>query len=150
LTDFRIHVATNYVVPEKIDKARQEYMDLLQVNIAARIQGLLNSRSMSQCDSSCRSECDVAYVGLILRTLHKKKISYSAGIPSTLLSQPLFTVSFGSLSPISINTMVNGWKSNPPSCGRCSIQANPFGTDVTCAAKNLPTSLPNSETLLSK
>ncbi|KXG51338.1 uncharacterized protein PGRI_093500 [Penicillium griseofulvum] len=141
-------------IKDKIDKARQEYMDLLQVNIAARIQDLLMTPSTGPYGhSSCQPECGAVYVGLILRTLNEMKISYSAGIPSTLPSRrhaPLFTVSFGRLSPISINTMVNGWKLTSTYYGRCSIDGNPFGTDVKRAAQNLPTSLPNSEILPSK
>ncbi|KAJ5510928.1 hypothetical protein N7453_003031 [Penicillium expansum] len=136
-------------IKDRIDEARQQHMETLQVMIAVRLERLLTSSSAEQ-KSCCNPECDAAYLGLILRTLTKNKISYAAAsIPShsNKPHSPLFAVSFGSLSPTSIESMVKNWNFKSPPCGssRCANEATPFGGDVAYKARHLPTLLQDSE-----
>lgn len=109
------------MVADKIDQARQLYMELLQVKVGARIETLLNNRHPFQ--RSCGSDCNASYLGLLLRKLTENKISYSASVPERLSfgisPSPFFTVSFEGLSPTSIFSMVNSWISKSP-CGSLS------------------------------
>lgn len=134
------------MIADKIDQARQQYMDLLQVKIGERIEQLLNSQQRS-----CGSECDATCLGLLLRRLTEKNISYSASVVAAGLSfsqSRFFTVSLKGLSPTFIASMVNSWKRE--SCGTrggsygpsCPNKHKPFGEDVTKEAQKLPTSPP--------
>lgn len=132
-------------------------MELLQVEIGARIETLLNTPDWMR--KSCGSECDATYLGLLLRKLTENKISYSAGIAERpYFSQPpppspFFTVSFKGLSPTSIAAMVNSWRSELPcshngpygSSKSCVNKQKPFGEEVTKEAQNLPTSPQDSK-----
>ncbi|KAJ6132710.1 hypothetical protein N7471_007925 [Penicillium samsonianum] len=137
-------------IKDKIDQARQKYMESLQVKFGQQIEKLLNSPNAKH--TSCGPECNATYLGLVLRTLTHNKISYSAGIPS-LPDQPyspFVAVSLENLSPTSVISMVKSWDSlnNTSSkseyCGPykyCENRLKPFGNDATSRAQNLPTSL---------
>ncbi|KAJ5193060.1 hypothetical protein N7449_009202 [Penicillium cf. viridicatum] len=132
-------------IKDKIDQARQKYMELLQVKIGERIETLLNSPTANK-TSCCGPVCDATYLGLVLRKLTENEVSYSVSVPlrSSKSYTPFVTVSFENLSPTSINFMVNEWKLEPPSCGynhRCENKTSPFGHDATYKARNLPISL---------
>lgn len=132
------------MVPDKIDQARQKYMELLQVKIGERIETLLNSPAAKE-TYCCGPVCDATYLGLILRKLTENEVSYSISVPSRSSKSynPFVTVSFKNLSPTSINSMVNEWELEPPSCGYnhgCENETSPFWGDATCETRNLPIS----------
>ncbi|KAJ5252531.1 hypothetical protein N7489_002941 [Penicillium chrysogenum] len=66
-------------ITDKIDQARQKYIQLLQQKIGERIETLLNSPAAKR-KSCCNPECDAKYLGLVLRKLTENKISYSASL----------------------------------------------------------------------
>lgn len=141
---------TNYVVLDKIDQARQKYIQLLQQKIGERIETLLNSPAAKK-KSCCNPECDAKYLGLVLRKLTENKISYSASVPSLSCKpcSPFFTVCLENVSPSAILPMVANMISSSATVYRgsclyshCENRGRSlFGNDAACEAANLPTSL---------
>ncbi|KAJ5593065.1 hypothetical protein N7537_009969 [Penicillium hordei] len=132
-------------IKDKIDEVRQQHMELLQAMTGERIEILLNSRT-----SCCGPVCDATCLGLILHRLTEHRVSYSVSVLSRPYEPytPFVAVSFGDLSPTSIDSMVKTWKLNLPSCGQnygCKNKTSPFGDGATHKAQNLPTLQQDSE-----
>ncbi|KAJ5831089.1 uncharacterized protein N7525_009342 [Penicillium rubens] len=137
-------------ITDKIDQARQKYIQLLQQKIGERIETLLNSPAAKK-KSCCNPECDAKYLGLVLRKLTENKISYSASVPSLSCKpcSPFFTVCLENVSPSAILPMVANMISSSATVYRgsclyshCENRGRSlFGNDAACEAANLPTSL---------
>ncbi|KAJ5472393.1 hypothetical protein N7530_006394, partial [Penicillium desertorum] len=133
-------------IKDKIDQARQKYIDLLQEKIGERIEILLNSPAAKKM-SYCAPGCDAKHLGLVLRKLTENKISYSASVPSLSHKpcSPFFTVRLGNVSPRTICLMVANRKSNRRAyCAprkRCENYGGLFGDDAANEALKLPRSL---------
>ncbi|KAJ6178296.1 hypothetical protein N7519_008757 [Penicillium mononematosum] len=125
-------------IKDKIDQSRQNYIELLQEKIGERIETLLNSPAAKK-KSCCAPGCDAKHLGLVLRKLNEKKISYSYKPCS-----PFFTVGLENVSPITICLMVAYGRSDGRAyCAprkRCENYRYLFGDDAAREARKLPTS----------
>ncbi|OQE20854.1 hypothetical protein PENFLA_c015G04403 [Penicillium flavigenum] len=133
-------------IKDKIDQARQKYIELLQEKIGERIETLLNSPAAKK-KSCCAPGCDAKHLGLVLRELTENKISYSASVPSLSYKpcSPFFTVCLGNVSPRTIIFMVECGRSNgraycAPGKPCENYRDSLFGNDAAREARKLPTS----------